>query len=101
MIGRLVEQQNVGLGRQHPRERRATSLAARKPRRVLVSAQAQFVEELSRPIGIVGRPQPGLDIGESGWKRGEIRLLRQIADAGARLDEARSAVARDMRPRRS
>ncbi len=95
MVGRLVEQQNIGLGRHDPRERRAARFAARKSRRVFIPAEAEFVEDPPRPMRIVGWSESRLDIGEGGRKSGKIRLLRQIADAGVGLHEARSAIAFD------
>ena len=41
MVGRLVEDQDVGLRRQHARQRRAPRLAAGKPRRLLVAGEAR------------------------------------------------------------
>ena len=38
MIGRLVEKQNIRLGREHAGERGAPRLAARKPRRIFLAA---------------------------------------------------------------
>ena len=49
MVGRLVEQQDVGLGRQHPRQRRAPRLAAGQQRRVFVAAQAELLQQVARP----------------------------------------------------
>src|SRR5262249_30408973 len=41
MVGRLIQQQDVGRGRQHARQRRAARLAAGEIRRVLVAAKAE------------------------------------------------------------
>ncbi len=68
MIGRLVEQQNIGLGRKHAGERGATRLAAGKMRRVFLAGKAKLIQKGSGAIGIVGRPEPRLDIGEASWE---------------------------------
>ena len=99
MIGRLVEQQNVGRGRQHPRQRRAARLAAGEMRRVLFTGQAELLQQVARGVAVVGRPEAAFDIGERGPRVAEIRLLRQVAHGGAGLDEARAAILLDQ-PRR-
>ena len=38
MIGRLIQQQNIRLGREHTGKRGASSLAARKPRQIFLAA---------------------------------------------------------------
>ena len=48
MVGRLVEQQDVGLGRQHARQRGAARLAARELRRVLVAGEAELLQQIAR-----------------------------------------------------
>ena len=100
MVGRLVEQQDVGLGREHARERGAARLAAGEPRGIFLAGQAELFEQIARAVRIVARREPGLHIGERGGKAGEVRLLRQVADRRARLREARAAVGLDQsRPR--
>ena len=49
MVGRLVEQQDVGLGRQHVGQRRAPRLAAREPRRVFLAGEAQLLQQVAAP----------------------------------------------------
>jgi hypothetical protein len=44
---------------------------------------------------IVAGAEAGLDIGQRGLVVAEVRLLRQIADGGARLHEAAAAVRLD------
>ena len=57
MVGRLVEQQDVGLGRQRPRQRGAARLAAGQPSRVLLAGQAQLAPAGSAR-GADRRPAP-------------------------------------------
>ncbi len=49
MVGRFVQQQNVGRGRQHPRQRRAAGLAAGNMRRVFFAGQAELLDADSAP----------------------------------------------------
>ena len=95
MVGRLVEEQDVGRGRKQPRQRRAPRLAARQARRVLFAGEAQFVQEVTRAVGIIPRPEPRLDVGERGRESLQVRLLRQVADGRAGLDEAAAAIGFD------
>ncbi len=53
MVGRLVQQQDVGRGRQHPRERRAARLAAGQMRGILLAGEAQLLQQIVRLIVIV------------------------------------------------
>ena len=57
MIGRLVEQQNVGLGRERAGERGAAGLAAGEVFRLFVAGQAQRVEQVMRAIFGVARAE--------------------------------------------
>ena len=95
MVGRLVEQQDVGRGRQHPRQRRAAGLAAGDMRGVFVAVQPELLQQIARLIVVVAGAEAGLDIGQRRGEAAEIRLLRQIADGGARLHEAAAAVGLD------
>ena len=95
MVGRLVQQQDVGRGRQHPRQRRAAGLAAGDMRGVLVAGEAELFDEIARLVMVVAGAEAGLDIGQRRLVLAEVRLLRQIADGGARLHEAAAAVGLD------
>jgi len=75
VVGRLVQQQDVGRGRQHTGERRAARFAAGELRRVLVAVQPELFEQVLRGIGIVAGAEPGFDISERGGEAVEIRLL--------------------------
>ena len=95
MVGGLVEQQDVGIGRKNVRERGAARLAARELRGIFVAGQAELLQQIAGLMRIVGGAEPAFDIGERGGKAGEVGLLRQIADGRARLHEALAAVGLD------
>ncbi len=95
MVGGLVEQENVGLGRKHAGERRAPALAAREPRRLLLPREPKALEQIARPVRIVARRKSRRDEGAGGGEAGEIGLLRQIADGRRRLNEAAAAIRLD------
>jgi hypothetical protein len=94
MVGRLVQQQNVRLRRQHPRQCRPPSLSARQPGRILGAGQPQLLQEINGPIPlpVVGMIQPSLDISQRRLEPVEIRLLRQIPDRRPRLSEPSPAI---------
>ena len=48
MVGRLVEQQDVGRRRQHAGKRGAPRLAAGKVRRVFLAGQAELLQQIAR-----------------------------------------------------
>ena len=95
MVGRLVQQQDVGRGRQHPRQRRAAGLAAGDMRGVFVAGEPELLHQIARLVMIVAGAKASLDIGQRRLVVAEIRLLRQIADGCARLHEAAAAVGLD------
>src|SRR4051794_29500246 len=95
MIGLLVEQQDVRLGREDPRERGTPRLAAGKARGGLVAGEAELFEQVARAMQIVARRKTCFHIGERGGKARQVRLLREIADGGAGLREARAAIRLD------
>ena len=92
MVGRLVEQQDVGLGRERARERRAPRLAAGKARGVFVAGEPELFEQVARAMGVVAGRKARLHIGERGGEARQVRFLRQIADGGAGLREACAAI---------
>ncbi|GAA0000798.1 hypothetical protein BRDID11002_07980 [Bradyrhizobium diazoefficiens] len=69
--------------------------------RVLVAGQPELLEEIARLMLVVAGRKPRLDIGERSLVVAEVRLLRQIADRGARLHEACAAVGLDQASRDS
>ena len=68
MVGRLVQQQDVGRGRQHPRQRRAAGLAAGDVRGIFVAVQAELLQQIARLIMVVAGAEAGLDIGRAWWR---------------------------------
>ena len=80
MIGRLVEQQDVGLRRQHARKRGAARFAAGEMRRVFCAGEAELLQQIAGGVAdrrsAAGRPRHRPSVG---GKAGKIRLLRQIA----------------------
>ena len=92
MIGRLIEKENVRLWRQHPRQSGAARLAAGELRGILVSGEAELLEERTRGIAVVIRAQPRLHIGQRRGETCKVGLLRQIAQERAGLQENVAAV---------
>ena len=92
MVGRLVEQQDVRLGREHARERRAARLAAGKLGRIGLGDDTELFHEGARAIGVVGVVETRQNEVERRGKTGEIGLLRQIAHARAGLHETLSVL---------
>ena len=93
MIGRLVEQQDVGLGRSGPEP--APPGALRRRRGVAGSApriDAELGHHRARRIGVVEFAKAREHIVERRRKAGHVGLLRQIGEARRGLDEARSPV---------
>ena len=98
MVGRLVQQQDVGRGRQHPRQRRAARLAAGEVRRVFVAVQAELFEQILRLIAVVAGAEAGLDIGQR--RRVTRRSPAPAADSGWWRRAARSGCRCRARPGR-
>ncbi len=95
MVGRLVEEQDVGLRRQHPGQRRPPALAAGELAGRLVAGKPEGFEENPGAMGFVARRQSRLDKGKRRLETGEIGLLRQVANGGRGLDEAAAGVGLD------
>ena len=95
MVGRLVEQQDVGRGRQCAGERGAARLAAGQRRRIFLAAEAELLEQVQCTVTARGqvisgrvRVKPRLDIGQ---RRGEARTGRvPAASSGSSLRAGRS-----------
>jgi hypothetical protein len=94
MVGRFVEQQDVGFGGKHAGQRGSPGLAAGQHRRVFVAGEAELFEQIRGPVVVRcgGVAQTGFDILQRGGEAGEIGFLRQIADGGAGLGEAPAGV---------
>ncbi len=95
MVGRFVQQQDVGRGSQHACQRRAARFAAGQVGRIFLAGQSQLLEQEAGLVVIVARSEAGFHIGQRGRHSGKIRLLRQVADGRARLDETFAAVRLD------
>ena len=80
MVGRLIEQQDVGLRGDRAGKGCAARLAAGKLGRLFLAGQTEMVEQIGGAVRIVGRAETRLDIGAHRRKRLEVRHLRQIAD---------------------
>ena len=87
MVGGLVEQQDIRLGREHAGEAAAPRLAARQNCRVLAAVQTQPLQQKPRAVRIVARPQPRLHIGERRREAAETGFLRQVTHRRSRLDK--------------
>ena len=96
VIGRLVEQQDVGLRAQGPDQRRPTRFAAGKLAGIGGRIDPELGQHRSRRIGVVEFMKSSKDIVERGGEAGHVRLLRQVGEARRRLNEAGSAVSRDL-----
>jgi hypothetical protein len=70
-------------------------LAAGKLRGILGTVEAQLLQQMPCLVRVVTGAEPGLDIGECCCVTRKIRLLWQVADGRAGLDETRSAVRLD------
>ena len=96
VVGRLVQEQDVGLGAQNPDQSRPAGFAAGKSRRIGGRIEAELGHHRPRRISVVEFMQSGQHIVERGLKAGHVRLLRQIGEARRGLDEAGSAVERKL-----
>ena len=96
MIGRLVEQQDLGLRAQDPDQSRAARFAAGETAGSASGSTPSSSIMALRRIGVVEVAKPGKDIVERGGEAGHVRLLRQIGEARGRLDEAASPVSRHL-----
>jgi hypothetical protein len=93
MIGRLVEQQDVGRGSQRTGQRGPTRLAAGQGGGVFVARKAELFEQVQCPVATVHRTgKTRLYISERCAEAGQIGFLRQVLDGSARLGEAFSGI---------
>ena len=82
-----------GSGLRSLHQRRPPRFAAGKKRGIGAQVQAEFSHHGARGIGVVRvSPRSAEHIIERRRKPGEVRLLRQIGEAGGRLLKVRSAV---------
>ena len=104
-VGGLVQQQDIGRGCQHARQRRAAGFAAGYIRGVFIAVKPELLQNVAGLVVVVARTEACFDIGQRRGEAQKIRLLRQIADGGTRLHEATAAVGfdqagRDLQQRR-
>ena len=93
MIGWLIEQKDVGGGRQHARQRGTACFAAGKVGRMFFACESsKLLEEIAGRMVVVARDAIGFDISQRRFEAGEIWLLRQVAHQGTRLHENRAAI---------
>ena len=69
MVGRLVQQQNIGFGRERAGKCRAACLTAGQGLRVFLAGQAENLEQIGAAIGIVAIRQAFVDIVEHRGRR--------------------------------
>ena len=62
MVGRLVEQQDVGRGRQHAREGGAARFAAGELRGIFLAGEPELFQDRPRLMRIVAGREPGQHI---------------------------------------
>ncbi len=87
MVGRLIQQQDIGVGGQCPGERHPAAFPAREVARIFLAGQPHLVEQqlgLEREVAI---GEAVLDRLERGIEMAEVGRLFQIADGDAGLDE--------------
>ena len=92
VVGRFVQQEQVGGGGEGAGQGGAPGLAAGEMRRVLVAGQAEAVEQRRAAVLVVAGAHAVLHVVERGGETAEVGFLREIADGGAGLDEAGAAV---------
>ena len=89
MVGRLVEQQDIGLGASTRAKRGAAGLPAREARRILVAGEAEMLEQNSERGADRCRLRARPRHSRAPFIAAEIRLLRQVAHGGAGLENRR------------
>ena len=96
MVGRFVEQQDVGLGCQRAGNGGAADLATRKVVWLFIAVEAECLQQQSWPMTVAVRSEVGAGIVEDCREAREVRLLRQIADGCTGLRDARAAICLDV-----
>src|SRR5687768_5159227 len=95
MVGGLVEDENVGLRRQHTGESGPPRLAAGEHRWMLAAGQPERRQQILRAVKLVAGREPRLHISERAAEAPEIGLLREVADRGALARGALAAIRLD------
>jgi hypothetical protein len=92
VVGRLVEQQHVGLGDQRARQPDAPRLAARERVEAPRALEREAIEDRVEAVALVGAVEARADMLRDRGVLAELGLLRQVGDAQSRLREARALV---------
>jgi hypothetical protein len=94
VVGGLIEQQDVGFGRQHAGQGGASGFTAGEPHRVFAAGQAKLFEQIRCSVVVCGGGvgKAGFDILQGCGEAGEVGFLRQVADGCARLGEAAAGI---------
>ncbi len=87
MVGRLIEEEDVGLRRHDAGKGSTAGFAAGEIVRPLLAGQAEMLHQIGGAIGIVGGSEPRLDIGADAGKTIHVGHLRQVAHCCRRLAE--------------
>ena len=98
MVGRLVEQEDVGLAAPARGPAPRGGFAARKRAGSSVAGQAELAEQITGAVAVVAGHQSRFDIRRGWWRSRRDRFLRQVADRRARLREAGAVVGLDISP---
>ena len=81
MIGRLVEQQDIGFRAECPDQRRLARFAAGQTRGIGGRVEPELSHHGARRIGVHVLAEPGEHIFEGRREAGCVRLLRQVSKA--------------------
>ncbi len=88
VVGRLVEQKDVGVRRERARDGGPARLPSRQPRRVFLAGQAQVGERQRRAMRIIRRTKAGQDKLHDRIVAAKVWLLLHVPDCDTRLDKA-------------
>jgi hypothetical protein len=87
MVGRLIEEENVGLRRHDAGQGSTAGFAAGEIVRPFLAGQAEMLHQIGGAVGIVGGSEPRLDIGADAGETIHVGHLRQVAHCCRRLAE--------------
>src|SRR5262249_59307680 len=85
-------QQDVRVRGENARERCPAGLAAGQPRDLLVTFEAELLQQIARLMQIVPRGKPSLHVSQCRGRAGKVRLLWQISNRGTGLHKTDAAV---------
>jgi hypothetical protein len=95
MVGRLIEQQDIGFRCKNAGKRCAPTFSTGESCWLLLPRQAETLQQIARTVRIVARSEPRLDEVARGCEAGKVGCLRQIADRHRRLHEAAAVIRLD------